>query len=515
MSESDAPALCVSQLRKSYGPREVLKGVSFDVQVGEIRGLLGANGAGKSTLIGCLSGATKPDSGTIEVAGATHHGFTPRQAFAEGIAVIYQHFSVIPSLTVADNVFLGDESSRMGRVDRKDQEEVTAGLMKSLAAEVDPRARVADLAVGERQLVEIAKVMRRNPRVLILDEPTAALSDQESRALADRLRSLRDRESVGIVYVSHLLHEVFDLVDSVTVLRDGTVALDAPDLGAVKPQEVVNAIAPSFDTEATRRSSGTTHTGEPGLEVTGLEVSFVGPLDIRVKRGERVALFGLLGSGRTETLEAIYGVRERNAGTVAFGGVRQTRQSPSASLAAGVAFVPGNRKERGIFAPLAASANVMLPHMRSVSRFGIRDLRRERSAFDDVAQSVNLSPPDANAAAGSFSGGNQQKLVISRWIVGCAGTRVLLLDEPTQGIDIGARGDVYDVIDRVTNDDGVSVLFATSDPDEAMQLADRVLVLARGVVVLDTRPTDTSVEDLLHAAHGLAAATTIEKQDIS
>lgn len=506
MTAGHPPALRVDGLRKSYGPREVLRGVSFEVRPGEIRGLLGANGAGKSTVIGCLSGATRPDAGRIEVGGVEHAGFTPRAAFAEGIAVIYQHFSVIPSLTVAENVFLGHEITRGSRVDRRRQEEISAELMDELGARVHPRSRVEDLPVGERQLVEIAKVMRRRPSVLVLDEPTAALSDQESRALADRLRTLRERDSVGIVFVSHLLHEVFDLVDSVTVLRDGEVALDAPVLSHVQPQDVIRAIAPSFDAATTRRATSSGPVDETVLEVTELETGFVGPLDLTVGRGERVALFGLLGSGRTETLEAVYGVRDRTAGSVRLLGAEHRPRNPGASVAAGVSFVPGERKERGIFAALPASDNVLLPHLRSMSSWLGRQRRRERRAFAEIATSVNLSPPAPDAPANSFSGGNQQKLVISRWIVDEARTRLLLLDEPTQGIDIGARADVYDVIDRVTRDAGVSVLLATSDPDEALQIADRILVLSRGRVVLDTTPSQSSVDELLHAAHGTAPA---------
>jgi ribose transport system ATP-binding protein len=491
-------ALAVAGLRKRYGDREVLRGVSLTLQPGEIRALLGANGAGKSTLISCLSGATKPDAGTITLDGTTFEALTPRTAFDHGLAVIYQHFSLIPTLSVTDNIFLGDELVRRGRVDRRQQQEVAESLLQDLGATLSPRAAVEDLTVGERQLVEIAKVMRRKPRVLVLDEPTAALGQHEATILGERLQALARVQQIGIIYISHLLGEVFKIADSISILRDGEAVLDG-QLAAFSHREVIAAIAPTF--QAGARAAEVTE-AEPVLSIRGLRTSFVGPVDIDVPKAQITALFGLMGAGRTEILESVMGLRVPEAGTMSFQGTPLRAGVPRKAIQRGIALVPAERKERGVFEGLSAKDNLLLPHVRRLSRGTTRVPRSEAKAFTAVAERVSLTPPDPRPLGSSFSGGNQQKLVVGRWLVAGGGIELLLLDEPTQGIDIGARGDLYRLLREECATTGMTTLFASSDPDEVLQLADKVYVLHRGEIVRIAPAASLTVEDLLAAAHG-------------
>jgi ABC-type sugar transport system ATPase subunit len=496
-------ALAVADLRKSYGPKEVLQGVSFGVGIGEIRGLLGANGAGKSTLIGCLSGALQPDGGSMIVDGETHVSFSPRSAFEAGIAVIYQHFSLIDPLSVADNVFLGAEVVGKGRLRPKQQEEETARLLDSLGAKFSPRAEVSRLTVGERQLVEIAKVLRRQPKVLVLDEPTAALGKREADLLGERLTQLRETQPIAIIYVSHLLHEVFALADSLTVLRDGAVVLDTP-MGDVSHSDVIAAISPGYQVER-RRHPPTTNDGTPVITFRDLHTSFVGPLDVELAQGQVTALFGLMGSGRTETLETLMGMRQPSGGEIRHRGAVHRPLSPADAIDAGFAMVPAERKQRGVFTELTSAENILLPHVARLSTPFGRRLHAEGQAFQRVADRVQLQPATPEMLCRHFSGGNQQKLVVGRWLVEGSHVDVLLLDEPTQGIDIGARGDIYRLIRETVADTDTSIVFASSDPEEVLLLADRVLVLQRGRLVLDANVEGLTEQALLAAAHGTTA----------
>ncbi|MFC9685635.1 sugar ABC transporter ATP-binding protein [Streptomyces sp. NPDC056948] len=554
--------LRIRGLTKSFGGVRALDGVDLTVPAGQVHALLGHNGAGKSTLIKCLGGAYPPDAGTIEVGGTAHTRLSPRESIAAGVAIIFQTLSVVDALTVAENIFLGQEWTRYGRIDRRAQEDVAAGLLERVAARCSPRDRVGDLPMGQRQLVEIAKALSRSASVLVLDEPTAALSGAETDALAERVEDLRT-QGLAIVYVTHLLAEVERLADAVTVLRDGRVAHQGTVAGQTRA-ELVAAIAgrppgaapglgraaatdvqrpphgPARDAEELGRGPGS-DAREPGrgpgsdaheprrtpsrdgrdpaytpapdvpgsrrtsppprLVVQALRGPGFGPVDVTVREGERVGLFGLIGSGRTRILETLYGRRRATAGTIRVGDRTVAPLRPADALAAGIALVPADRRAQGLFPSLSAQDNTLLPAVRPLARHGVRALRTERRVFEALATAVGLRPARPGLPAGAFSGGNQQKLVLGRWINEARHVDVLLLDEPTQGVDVGARQEIYRVVSSLAAERGTAVLFASSDPEEVVALADRCLIVAGGRIAGELSGAELTEQALLSAVH--------------
>ncbi|MFF3378788.1 sugar ABC transporter ATP-binding protein [Streptomyces sp. NPDC002680] len=572
-------SLRIRGLTKSFGGVRALDGVDLTVPMGQVHALLGHNGAGKSTLIKCLGGAYPPDAGTIEVGGRTYERLSPRESITAGVAIIFQTLSVVDALTVSENIFLGQEWTRYGRIDRRAQEEVAAGLLERVAATCSPRDRVGELPMGQRQLVEIAKALSRSASVLVLDEPTAALSTTESDALAERVEDLRT-QGLAIVYVTHLLAEVERLADAVTVLRDGRVAHQAVGAGQ-RRRELVAAIAgrpadapggggpvgsgsaeggsaegrsgrsgsvkgglagsetaeggpagsetaeggpagSGCDDVADTTPRATTSPATPvargvgssggGLVLAALRGPGFGPVTLTVGAGERVALYGLIGSGRTRILETLYGRRRAVGGTVRVGDRAVAAARPGDALAAGIALVPADRRRQGLFPTLSARDNALLPAVRPLSRYGVRALGAERRVFDALAGAVGLRPARPRLPAASFSGGNQQKLVLGRWINDTRDLRVLLLDEPTQGVDVGARQEIYRVVRSLAADRGTAVLFASSDPEEIVALADRCLVVAGGRIVGELSGAELTEEALLSAVHDASDAPPVHEQ---
>jgi ABC-type sugar transport system ATPase subunit len=493
--------LRISGLTKSFGGVRALDGVDLTVPAGQVHALLGHNGAGKSTLIKCLGGAYPPDAGTIEVGGTSYTRLTPRESIASGVAIIFQTLSVVDALTVAENIFLGQEWTRHGRIDRRAQEEVAAGLLQRVAAKCSPRDRVGDLPMGQRQLVEIAKALSRSAAVLVLDEPTAALSGAETDALAQRVEDLRT-QGLAIVYVTHLLGEVERLADAVTVLRDGRVAHHATVSGQTR-RELVEAIA-GRPAQAVAKSPRPP--APPRLVAEDLRGPGFGPVGLSVAEGERVGLFGLIGSGRTRILETLYGRRRATAGTIRVGDRTVTPARPADALAAGIALVPADRRAQGLFPSMTAQDNALLPSVKPLSRLGVRALSSERRVFGALATAVGLRPARPRLPAGAFSGGNQQKLVLGRWINEARQVDVLLLDEPTQGVDVGARREIYRVVSTLAEERGTAVLFASSDPEEIVALADRCLIVARGRIVGELSGAELTEQALLSAVHDTLTA---------
>jgi ABC-type sugar transport system ATPase subunit len=489
----------VTALTKRYGSTLALDGVTIEIADGEIHALLGHNGAGKSTLIKCLGGGIAPTSGEITIGGESFDSLTPRSSQHAGVAVIYQHLSLIDRLSVAENLFLGHESTRGGVIRRSAQREIArSALARVGAAAIDPDVAVGTLAIGQRQLVEIAKALQREARLLILDEPTAALSKAEADGLGMLLETLKS-EGIAILYVTHLLGEVLKLADRATVLRDGR-AVWAADRAGITRESLVAAISDGHGAQtsaSTPPRSGQT----PALELRSLTAAGLSPIDLTIAPGEIVACYGLIGSGRTRLLNTVFGRIPATGGEVIVDGVVKNPSSPSRAIRAGIALVPGDRAREGLFASLSASGNVVIDAMRRLARWGVRSIREERRVFNATAEWLNLLPRDAALPAGRFSGGNQQKILLSRWVNDTARTRVLLLDDPTQGVDVGARRDIYDAIKALAADRGIGVLVNSNEPEEVIDLAHRCLLMRQGAVIDEIDVSRTTADALLTAVH--------------
>ncbi|SHN38170.1 sugar ABC transporter ATP-binding protein [Cryptosporangium aurantiacum] len=489
-------AVSIRGLTKRYGATLALEGVDLDVAAGEVHALLGHNGAGKSTVIKCLGGGTAPDAGTIEINGVTHTALNPRTSIAEGVAIIYQHLSLISSLTVTENLFLGQEVTRGGVVLRRaHQRDAAAEALARVGSTVSPDAVVGELSIGQRQLVEIAKALRRDATLLVLDEPSAALSPVEADRLAALVLRLKS-EGIAILYVTHLLNEVVRLADHATVLQNGGVVWSSPMKGVSKA-DLVSAISG----QSSLGRAVPVADAPPTLEVNGLAAPGLHDVSLSVRPGEIVGLYGLVGSGRTRLLETLFGRRPMRAGTVAVDGQVLRIRDPDSALEAGVALVPGDRLAQGLFGSLSAAENTVLRVMSTVARLGFRNHADERDVFRAAASTLSLRPPQPDIAASRLSGGNQQKVLIGRWVNRRSTARVLLLDDPTQGVDVGARAEIYAVIRDVARERGLAILFASNDPDEVVALAHRCLVMRGGRVVEDINVRDTDEEALLSLIH--------------
>jgi ribose transport system ATP-binding protein len=493
-------AFAVKKLCKAYGGVDVLKSVDLAVQDGEIHVLLGANGAGKSTLIKCLSGAITPDSGEIIVGDERFTALTPKLSRQAGVAVVYQELSLAMSLDVSDNVFLGRELRSGPFVRRSQQRGETRKLLSQLGVTLDPTTDLAKVGNAELQAIEIIKAIAAQPKVLILDEPTASLSEREAERLSHHLKQLR-KQDLPVLYVTHRLNEVFDLADRVTVLRGGEVVLTG-QAGNLSHDEIVRAIV-GKNVLRGRAGKGNDAAAQapPLLSVKDLVSSGIGPLSFDVYPGEVVGIFGLVGSGRTELLESLFGAQPVHSGSITFRGKPYAPATPAHAVDSGMALVPSDRLRRSLFQSLPADENALLSTFRHLSAGGIRRRAGEREVFTAIASRLNLQPRRMDLEARRFSGGNQQKLVLARWLNDVQACRLLLLDEPTQGVDVGARREIYDAIQFVGSAPDRAALATSSEPDELMQIASRVIVLSGGQIAGIVTGEDINETKLLSLAH--------------
>ncbi len=491
--------VAVADLRKSYGSVEVLKGLDLEFKAGEIHAFLGANGAGKSTFLGCLSGAVTPSSGEITLDGQAFDALKPRQALDHGVGIIYQHFQVFEGLSVAENIFLGRELKKFGCVDKSAQIAEARTILQRLGVSIDPRTMLDDLSTGERKIIEIARALNVHPKLLILDEPTAALGEKEMAALHDVVRQLAHSEGLGIVYVTHLLDEIDEIADVVTVLRNGSV-IWTKQKEDTNPTELAEAIAPS--SSAMKLSAPSIRKNGPAsIELKDYRSPFTGPINLSVRPGEAIGIYGLLGSGRTDLLESLFGARAHTGGSLMLAGRPAQIKNPLAAMDKGISLVASDRTEQSLFGTLSATDNLLMPHYgRSILPSLIRKPKRERELFSDLASRLSVHPPNPALLASHFSGGNAQKIVLGRWLLNQdADSQIILLDEPTQGVDIGARNQLYETLRQALNQ-GACVLFATSDPTEILTLADRTLVLGYGrqVALIDSPKNEHELVELAH-----------------
>lgn len=494
-------AFAVRGLGKSYGGINVLSNVDLSVEDGEIHALLGANGAGKSTLIKCLSGAVSSDTGEIVIGDRSYKSLNPRESRQAGVAVVYQELSLALSLSATDNIFLGQEERWGPFVRRSRQRSRAAKLLTDLGVEMDLDTDLGDTGNAELQSIEIVKALASSPKVLILDEPTAALSEHEAAKLEERLKQLRSH-NLPVLYVTHRLSEVFNLADRVTVLRGGQVVLTG-NVADFTQQEIVDAIVGrTVDRRRKVEGGDATAVKTPVLSVTDLVAAGIGPISFDLYGGEILGVFGLVGSGRTELLEALFGARQVHGGRLRSRDGDVSLGSPAKSLRHGLALVPSDRLRKSVFAGLSAADNLLASSFGELCSGFIRRKSRERTLFDQSAAKLNLQPRRPDLEARRFSGGNQQKLVIGRWLNDVKDCRVLMLDEPTQGVDVGARSEIYAALREVAQSRERAVVATSSEPEELIQIAHRVVVLAGGRLAGILEGDEITESALLSLAHG-------------
>jgi rhamnose transport system ATP-binding protein len=459
-------------LSKSYGGVRVLKDVDLSIEAGEIRALVGENGAGKSTCIKILSGAIAPDAGEIRLEGSPLPLGQPLAIRQRGVSVVYQEFTLAPDSSVADNIFLGRERGRWW-LRRREMREAAERRLADLGVRVDASTAVRGLSVAHQQMVEIARALMTDAKILILDEPSAALSATEVDRLLDVLRQLRAR-GLGILYISHRLDEIFGLADSVTVLRDGAHVATGPT-GTFDRASLIRAMVGRDVSEEypARRHD----IGAPVIEVSHLaspgrfsDVSF------SVRQGEIVGLAGLVGAGRTSTALALIGALPFT-GDVRLDGRPVHFRMPDAAIRAGLAYVTEDRKKRGIFPIMGTGANITVTFLEQFTRAGVLSLARERAGATAAARDFDLRASSLDQPAATLSGGNQQKALVARYLL--ERRTLVILDEPTRGVDVGARAEIYRIMNRLT-EQGLAVLMISSDLPEVLGMADRVVVMHEG-----------------------------------
>ncbi len=465
-------------ITKAFAGVRALERVSFDLRAGEVHALVGENGAGKSTLIKIMTGAVQPDAGALVVGGHPVAHMTPALARSRGIAVIYQQPALFPDLTVAENIALAlEESGAWVPVDWAARRTRAADLLSRVGAGIDPDRLVETLSMPEQQIVEIAKAIGADAKIVIMDEPTAALSDREVENLF-RIVALLRSHGAGIVYISHRLDEVFALADRITVLRDGQTIDTRDARGVERPELIAMMIGRSLETVFPKREIAP---GDVALELRGVSNRTAGVQDVSltVRRGEIVGVAGLVGSGRTQLAETLFGLTPADAGEILVHGVRAAIQSPADAIRAGIAYVPEDRRQHGVVLEMSVASNASLASLERVSRRGLIDRRAERESAQRYVDQFRIKTASLEAEVGTLSGGNQQKVALARWLA--TEPSILILDEPTQGVDVGSKAEIHGLMQRLA-ERGLAILMISSELPEIVGMSDRVAVMHAGTI---------------------------------
>ena len=495
---TDSALLRVTDISKSYAGVHALRGATFELRAGEVHALVGENGAGKSTLIKIITGAVEADSGEIKLNGRTITHNSPRLSRSLGIVAIYQQPALFPELSVAENIAIGLEQGGLWRrINWRERRRRAADLLAQIGAKIDPDCDAADLTMPQQQLVEIARALGAEARMLIMDEPTASLSEEDTQNLFKVIFRLR-AQGVGIIYISHRLEELPLIADRVTVLRDGRT-IDTRMMSEVNRQQLIHLmvgreLSAVFPKQAVAA-------GDVVLELRQLGCSETGVKDVSlsIRAGEIVGLAGLVGAGRTELARTIFGLTPADEGTILLRGEAVKINSPRQAIECGIAYLPEDRRRHGVVLDLPISANMTLASLDQLARFGALDFRREKQIAADYTQRLAIKTPAIFAPVSTLSGGNQQKVALSRWLI--AGPSVLILDEPTQGIDVGAKSEIHALMSELAAR-GVAIMMISSELPEILGMSDRVGVMRGGTLVGMLDRTEASQQEILALALG-------------
>jgi rhamnose transport system ATP-binding protein len=505
--------LKLTEITKSFGGVQALKGVSFDLRAGEVHALIGENGAGKSTLIKIITGAHTADHGTVEIQGQLQGVIDPARAKALGIAAIYQQPALFPDLTVAENIALGLEpGGGWRRVRWKARRDRARRLLDRIGAGIDPDREVGRLSMPEQQLVEIARALGAEARIVIMDEPTASLSDKEVENLFRVIRDLK-AHGVGIIYISHRLEELPQVADRATALRDGALVGTRPMAKVTRAELIrmmvgreLSAVFPKLSVER----------GEIVLDVRSLHCRAAGikHVSLTIRAGEILGLAGLVGAGRTELAGVLFGLTPADAGEILLQGRPVVIRTPARAVDLGIACVPEDRRRHGVILEMPVAGNCTLATLKAISVFGLLDFGRERSIAEGFVRQLGIKTPRIQTPVGNLSGGNQQKVALARWLA--ADPKVLILDEPTQGVDVGAKAEIHRLMGELAAR-GMAILMISSELPEILGMSDRIVVMHRGTVagILDRAYATQEAILELALGHGPSTAARTESAVVS
>lgn len=495
------PFLRTEGLTKHFGPVRALTDISIDVHAGQVLALVGENGAGKSTLMRLLEGVFAPTQGRIYIDGQEMRFSQPKEAHAAGIRVIHQEPEIVPDLTVAENIFAG-ALPRRGRyfLDWSTLLAETTRLLKTfgMASELHPRQLCSGLGPAQRQMIEIMRAVQAGGRMIAFDEPTSSLTEEETRRLFKIIRRLK-ADGVGIIYISHRLPEIITLADRVVVLRDGTLVDDLPAEGVTEQQITRMMVGRPLSEMFPHRDPAT---GDVVLKVQGMTTEYVHDVSFELRRGEVLGIGGLIGAGRSEVAKGIFGFHRRSSGTVLIDGVELPSGNTAAAITAGIGFAPEDRKEEALLLMQTILENAVLCVPQKVSNGGFFSRSKALDLISGISSQMRLKAASLDAPITSLSGGNQQKVVLTRWLA--CDLKVLILDEPTRGIDVGAKSEIYDLIRKLTDEQGLGVIVISSEMPELLGLSDRVLVMSDGRVRAHFNRSEATEEAVMQAAipHG-------------
>lgn len=486
--------LSVKDVSKSYGGVTVLHDVFLDIKPGEVHAVIGANGAGKSTLIKTISGAIVPDKGIINFDGQDYTFMTPERSDSLGIKVVYQEFNLVPSLSVAENIFLGERIEGKKLVDFKYLERRAKEILDTFEVDIDVSMPVKFLSVAYKQIVEIAKGMTKNIKLLVLDEPTAPLTNKEVDVLYKIIRKLKN-DGIAIIYISHRLEEVFEVCDNVTVLRDGhkIITLEAKK---TTRRELINYmidadLGDEFPERIGKRQEDIL------LDVKDLAGKGFNNINFSVRRGEILGIAGLVGAKRTEIVRAIYGADKKASGSLTFEGKDVVIKNPSDAISNGIVMVPEERKSEGLILNHSIKMNLSLMVLKRLTKGIVLDFARESKIVDQYKDALSIKMRSTNQSAYTLSGGNQQKIVISKCLA--SDPKLIILDEPTRGVDVGTKKEVYSIVNKYA-DEGLGVILISSELDEVIGLSDRIVVLAEGKITAEFEREDFDKQEILYYA---------------
>jgi L-arabinose transport system ATP-binding protein len=483
-------------ISKGYPGVQALSNVSFGVDKGAVHGLMGENGAGKSTLIRVLSGDQSADEGSILIDGLEQKYSSVRDAFHAGVIVIHQELQLVPELTVAENLWLGRFPGKAGVINGKALVETVRAKLDEIGIDVDPSVKVSALSIGARQMVEIAKAVMLDARVIALDEPTSSLSSRESEILFSLIGKLKAKGTV-ILYVSHRLDEIFRLCDSLTVLRDGKLAAHHPKVAETTREQIIaEMVGREINNIWGWRERPL---GETRLEVKNLAgLKLRNPISFSVRKGEILGFFGLIGAGRSEMARLLYGADHRHQGSVTIDVVAVSPSNPKAAINAGMVLCPEDRKFDGIIQGRSIEENIAISSRRHFSPFGVLNPKKEASVADQFIAKLRVRTPSRKQDIINLSGGNQQKVILGRWLSE-QGVKVLVIDEPTRGIDVGAKSEIYEILYELAAG-GMAIVVISSELPEVMGISDRIIVMCQGRVAADVARADFDERSILTAA---------------